>query len=59
MQKRDERMDALTDARTHLRKAFYNLPTTAFGRRRQIKRMAAFQWVNFAFVTCFSGITVT
>ena len=28
MQKRDARMDA--------RKAFYNLPTTAFGRRREI-----------------------
>ena len=29
MQKRDERTDG--------RKAFYNLPTSAFGRRREIK----------------------
>ena len=29
MQKRDER--------THIRKVFYNLPTTAFARRREIK----------------------
>ena len=32
MQKRDER----TDGRTYVRKAFYNLPTTAFGRREII-----------------------
>ena len=32
MQKRDEQMDR----RTHVRKAFYNLPTTAFGCRREI-----------------------
>ena len=33
MQKRDER----TDGRTDVQKAFYNLPTTAFGHRREIK----------------------
>ena len=32
MQKRDEQ----TYGRTDVRKAFYNLPTTAFGRRREI-----------------------
>ena len=48
MQKRDEQMDdctdGLTDGRTHIRKVFYNLPTTAFGRRQEInilrKKMA-------------------
>ena len=34
MQKRDER----TDRRTDVRKAFYNLPTSAFGRMREIKK---------------------
>ena len=34
MQKRDER----TDARTHVWKAFYNLLTTAFSRRWEIKK---------------------
>ena len=34
MQKRDERMDR----RTHVRKVFYNFPTTAFGRRQEIIR---------------------
>ena len=29
--------DAHTDGRTHGRKAFYNLPTTAFSHRREIK----------------------
>ena len=33
MQKRDER----TDGQTDVRKAFYNLPTSAFGRSREIK----------------------
>ena len=33
MQKRDKRMDARTDGR----EAFYNLPTTAFGHRQEIK----------------------
>ena len=28
--------DKLTDGRTHVQKAFYNLPTTAFGRRWEI-----------------------
>ena len=32
MQKHDER----THARTRVRKAFYNLPTTDFSRRREI-----------------------
>ena len=36
MQKHDERTDRRTDGRTDVRKAFYNLPTSAFGRRREI-----------------------
>ena len=32
-------MNGRTDGRTYVQKAFYNLPTTAFGRRREIKRI--------------------
>ena len=31
-------MDGRTDGRTDVRKAFYNLPSSAFGRRREIMR---------------------
>ena len=37
MQKRDEQTDARTHKHTHVQKAFYNLPTMAFGHRQEIK----------------------
>ena len=39
MQKGHKRTDGRMHTRMHIRKAFYNLPTTAFGRRREIKKL--------------------
>ena len=43
----DRWMDGWTDGRTHVRKAFYNLPTTAFGRRREITNVCRMQIAVF------------
>ena len=67
MQKCDERTDGWTHAHTHahmhIRKAFYNLLTTAFGRRRVIKTLQVNGFseshLHCVMPYCFSGFHIS